>query len=383
MAKWEQVEAGIKQCSETGQYKIHTTAKCPYRGDIKHRRATLDEGATLDDARAKVRELKDEIARRPTVSRVTLSVLDYGEEWAEAKTSRLKPSVRNGYWRAVEVLSTYMGALPINEVVRADVASWVSHIEQMKKDDGTPYSTHTVRGWYRIAKIMFADAAADGHIDADPTLRVPPPTTEVVTVQERDTLSAWELGRLVASAKKHVPNRYAEIVTMAYTGMRSGEVYGLTWDCVKFREGLLIVRWAVSYRKLVRSTKTSAPREVPLPDIVAQALLEHRPNDWRAGDLVFPSDVGTPRGGDTLKRPLQKAARLSSEIPWRNIEVHVTPQVLRRTLNTLLIANGVDRIVQRSMMGHTSEQMTERYAGVRLEDKREAVLRLIEGGKTA
>lgn len=32
------------------------------------------------------------------------------------------------------------------------------------------------------------------------------------------------------------------------------------------------------------------------------------------------------------------------------------------------------------MIGHSSEEMTELYAGVRMEDKRRAGLRLIRGG---
>ena len=44
----------------------------------------------------------------------------------------------------------------------------------------------------------------------------------------------------------------------------------------------------------------------------------------------------------------------------------------------LMLAAGVDRIVLRSQMGHCSEEMTERYAGVDPELKREAV-ELIEG----
>ena len=52
------------------------------------------------------------------------------------------------------------------------------------------------------------------------------------------------------------------------------------------------------------------------------------------------------------------------------------PQVLRRTFNTLMVEAGVDRIVLRSQMGHCSEEMTERYAGVSVEAKLAAVRRL-------
>jgi len=59
------------------------------------------------------------------------------------------------------------------------------------------------------------------------------------------------------------------------------------------------------------------------------------------------------------------------------IEVRVTPQVLRRTFNTLMVHAGVDRIVLRSQMGHCSEEMTARYAGVAIADKQAALSRVL------
>ena len=41
-----------------------------------------------------------------------------------------------------------------------------------------------------------------------------------------------------------------------------------------------------------------------------------------------------------------------------------------------MLQAGVDRIVLRSQMGHCSEEMTERYAGVSVEAKLAAVRRL-------
>lgn len=88
--------------------------------------------------------------------------------------------------------------------------------------------------------------------------------------------------------------------------------------------------------------------------------------------LVFPSRAGTHRTPESLHKPLEEAGRRIG------LGFKVGPQVLRRTFNTLLVRAGVDRIVVRSQMGHSSEEMTARYAGVPLEAKRAAVA-LIEG----
>jgi len=86
-----------------------------------------------------------------------------------------------------------------------------------------------------------------------------------------------------------------------------------------------------------------------------------------ATGLVFPSERGTVR----LSQSLAKVHKLACD--GAKIDIRVSAQVLRRTFNTLLLRAKVDRITLRAIMGHTSEQMTERYAGVNLEDKRQAV----------
>lgn len=83
--------------------------------------------------------------------------------------------------------------------------------------------------------------------------------------------------------------------------------------------------------------------------------------------IAFPANHGGYRYGTSLAKPL----RLVSE--YCGLPFAATPQVLRRTWNILLLEARVDRITIRSMMGHTSEQMTERYAGIGDRLKREAV----------
>ena len=83
--------------------------------------------------------------------------------------------------------------------------------------------------------------------------------------------------------------------------------------------------------------------------------------------IVFPSTKGTYRYGSSIKKPLKQVCE------HLGFEIRATPQVLRRTWNTLLLKAGVDRITIRSQMGHASETMTAHYAGVRHDQKQQAV----------
>jgi integrase len=63
------------------------------------------------------------------------------------------------------------------------------------------------------------------------------------------------------------------------------------------------------------------------------------------------------------------------------IEQKVGPQVLRRTMNTLLVEAGVSAVVVRAQMGHTTPRMTDRYAGIHQSVKVAAVDALVAATK--
>ena len=122
---------------------------------------------------------------------------------------------------------------------------------------------------------------------------------------------------------------------------------------------------------VVRKGSSTRPYYVAGEGLVAGELLPRVP----ARPLVFPSRAGTFRTPESLHKPLAVAAVEAG------LKQRVSPHVLRRTFNTLLLRAGIDRTVLRSQMGHCSEQMTERYAGVSIDAKREAVELLEEEGE--
>ena len=65
----------------------------------------------------------------------------------------------------------------------------------------------------------------------------------------------------------------------------------------------------------------------------------------------------------------QNVARRS----WRSQSQVEGAQVLRRTFNTLMVEAAVDRAVLWSMIGHSDERQSRRYAGVSLDAKADAV----------
>lgn len=366
-------QIGITKTSD-GRIRIRASVVNPKTGKTMYRRATLPSGTTLREARHVRDQLKLEMLNdEPKIERNRTTLADYAELWIVGMAARCKPSTVGRYHNALaHHILPIMGEYLVSAITRRDVDAWARLKESETFNhhgEVRPYSTASVRGWWRVLLQLLRDAHAEGLMLVDPTLRVPAPDTGVRQRREQQTLTVEELGALLEAIPS---NRYAEVVTLAWTGMRPGELYSLTWSDVDLRGGRITVGTAV-WRGHVGTTKTDAAREVPIgPELVA-ILDQHRREQiinqvpgLELG-LLFPSDAGTHRTAGSLRKTLDTAASVAE------IDQRVTPQVLRRTWNTLLTAAGVDRIVVRSMLGHSSEQMTERYSGIRLERKQEAV----------
>lgn len=163
---------------------------------------------------------------------------------------------------------------------------------------------------------------------------------------------------------------------------------------VHLATGNVTIRRAVSDGVLTETTKTGAQRVVPMHPLVQELLTAHRQQQLRAqadprpkvreratlalaSGLVFPTRMGTCRDPNSL----DKAYLTICEV--LGLDLNLGSQVLRRSMNSNLVREGVDRLTLRAIMGHTSEQMTARYMGSTDGEKRAAVVRLPGGRKAA
>ena len=75
-------------------------------------------------------------------------------------------------------------------------------------------------------------------------------------------------------------------------------------------------------------------------------------------DLLFPSETGGFRSPSVLDKPFKDVCKHLS------LGKKVTPKAMRRTFQDLARVAAVDGLVQRSICGHLTEEMTERYSSV-------------------
>lgn len=395
--------AGVFRVETTGQWFIQVSRRDAL-GKRHYRSAYLaptmaEEEVVIERAKL-ARDLKVELtAPKKAVEKraPSATVADYAERWLAGKARDVRASVLEHYTDVLcdRFLPTParggdVGELALDQLTRDDVQAWIRDVETWTSKRGTPYAQATLRSWWRPVKQMLRDAAAEFGL-ADPTRRVRPPRSTRRRVRETRTLSGSELARLLEAVRTHRAAWYPQVAVLAFTGMRPGELYALRVGDLDEEAG--VVRIARSVRRgRVTETKTDEPREAALTPHLRrliqaqrrQLLREQHPAlevEHPLGPLLFPADTGRHRGPESLLKMLGQVGELAE------FEVKVGPQVLRRTFNTLVVESGAgDRVVLRAQLGHCSEEMTERYAGVSVEAKAAMVAQLeqlagvVEGG---
>lgn len=181
------------------------------------------------------------------------------------------------------------------------------------------------------------------------------------------------------------------LITFALgTGLRLGEVLGLKWSDIDFKEHTLSVQRSV--RRIVeiqrdgsrnRVLKEVPPktensfRTVPIPDSILSKLKSYKREqnelilsigeDYQNNNYVFCNDDGT------IMDPKKPNRRLSSVLKSNDIEL-ITFHGLRHTYCTRLFEAGVPPKTVQSLVGHSDIETTMNiYTHVMKETKIEAV----------
>ena len=134
-----------------------------------------------------------------------------------------------------------------------------------------------------------------------------------------------------------------------YCGLRAGEIFSLTWNCVNLE----------SERIHVRDTKSSRDRFVGMPGPAKEMLKRRALTPY--SDFVF-----TTRDGNKVQRVSNAFLRAIKELGLNQGVTSPKDKVvfhsLRHTYASWLVQGGVDLYTVKELMGHSSILMTERYS---------------------
>ncbi len=250
----------------------------------------------------------------------------------------------------------------LSNINRVEVENWLIDL---------PLANQTKNHILYSFGIILRDAELAGHIEANPLEKAEPMGKDA---RPRDVFTMAELGVLFPREAEELlkiweyTRNAALFMILATTGIRSGEVRALRWNCVFGESSSLLITKAVKLDQQIGETKTEIDRVVLLPGRTKR-LLEtwHEETPYSSSDdLVFFSgnDPNRPMDRKILCKRLDKALQLAGiDLGERRL----VPHSFRHLFNTLM-KNLLPEPLLRKLTGHATEAMTTQYDHPQIED---------------
>lgn len=260
-----------------------------------------------------------------------------------------------------------IGKRLVQSITKNDLKKWLNQL---------PVANQTKNHILRTLRILFELAKDEDIVNENVAREIEPYKTtsdltkEFGTANTRSALSPSEIKKLLnkdfeTDATLWRGYQWATLFTLLLTtGMRVGEALALRWRDVPnpaVTGSTIDIHKAVKNDRSIGMTKTEkSRRSVPLISIGAEYL-----NGWRLetnystdNDLVFPN-----QSGEVLQRGQFSGIFKDTlaAVGIENSQGKLVPHSLRHTYNTVLLTEGMEPKLVRLVLGHSSQEMTERY----------------------
>ena len=286
---------------------------------------------------------------------------------------KVRPSTYKTYQGFIKHhVTPNIGSIPLLKLTTMDLQKMYKKLLESGRVDRTEakdkpkgLSTKTVRNIHQMVSSALRFAMEQKLIPENPATRCALPKVER---KEMKTLPMDQLNAFFDEAKS--TGMFELYYIDLLTGLRRGELLGLKWDAIDFKNGILHVRRQVMRQngKMVEAplkTKNSY-RSIAIPADAVEVLKMQRDKIGNGSEYVFPSPTGGPMSSDSVLHMLQRVLKRAG---LERIRFHD----LRHTFATLALQNGVDVKTVSGMLGHYSAGFTlDTYAHVTTAAQRNA-----------
>ena len=299
---------------------------------------------------------------------VTMWMNEWFENVAQIK---VRPSSHQTYRGYIDHhITPNIGNIPLEKLTTMDLQKLyrkllnkgrVDRVEAKQQPKGL--SAKTVRNINQVISSAMDFAVAQKIIPENPCKAVALPKVEH---KEMQTIPAEQLQAFLQEAK--TTGVYEMYYIELATGLRRGELLGLKWTDIDWKNGIIKVRRQVARvdGQIVDAplkTKNSY-RTVTISQQAIEVLKQQK--EKTNDEYVFPSPNGGPISPDSVNNMLKRVLARAG-IP--KVRFHD----LRHTFATIALQNGVDIKTVSGMLGHFSAGFTlDTYAHVTTAAQKEA-----------
>ena len=295
--------------------------------------------ASIESAIKEGRHFKTSEAKRRTMAEL---IDRYIQDILPGKPKNIRIQTQQLEWWRDQI-----GSYALADVTPSLIAEYRDKLAAGVTVRGTQRSPATVVRYLAALSHAFTIAVTEWEwLDDSPMRKVRKPTESRGRVR---FLSDDERPRLLQACKESTnPYLYPVVVLALSTGMRQGEIMGLTWDVVDLNRG----------RAILHETKNGERRAVAITGHALELLKELGKVRRIDSKFIFPSKENAPQKPQKpmdLRTPWETALKKSEIADFKFHD-------LRHSAASYLAMNGASLAEIAEVLGHKTLQMVKRYA---------------------
>lgn len=282
----------------------------------------------------------------------------------------------------------------IDQIKAVDVQAWRAKLAERaaaKKADQAAkrYAPATINGWLSTFSTIIKAAQAEYELEHDALRGLRPldaSTWRSYTREQPNSLTDPEVRRFLDAVWDLYPQHYAMFATGFTFGLRPSSLRplrrrGPEADVVWAEQLLLIRRSHTRSKEIGDFTKNKRDQELGITEPLLGLYRWHietqlETPEQKASDLLFPCPDGGPWAETTINYIFDRvndALAAKGEWPKR-----ITPRAMRRTFYNLVDQLKVAEALQRSISGHATARMADRYRSDQAAAQRVVVGQIID-----
>ena len=321
-------------------------------------------GKTQKEVRQKLNQIIVAIDNGSYTKPLKLTLGTWFQIWLEEYTGNVKPFTRKAYEdRARLHIIPALGAVKLTDLTPPMVQRFINGLSREEKGKKA-LAPKTVKNIHGVLHRALLQAVIVGYIRSNPADHCTLPRIIRPNIKPLDDEKISEFLKATSGTKYE-----AVFLIDLFTGLRQGEILGLTWDCVDFNNNTITVKHQLQREKVaggryyltsLKNDKTRLIRVAPtVMDLLRKRKVEQELERLAAHDLwkedipnlVFENSTGGHLSHTTIRKHFK---RIVAQIGMPEERFHD----LRHSFAVASIQNGDDVKTVQENLGHHSAAFT-------------------------
>ena len=318
---------------------------------------------TEKEASKHLREVTHQIDEGTYKAPTKITLGEWLAIWQRDYLSHVKPSTRYLYGKNIEsYILPRLGKVKLQSLSTPQIQHLYNELKEPTQKGASPIAPKTIKGVHGVLHKALQQAVQIGYIRTNPS--------DACTLPKviRKDIKPLDDDQIVAFLDAIVDHPHELLYKIAlFTGLREGEILGLTWDCLDLDAGTLVVKQQLRKEQkkggnyYFSTPKNGKTRTLVLAQSVRKLFLEQKfkvnrmraeaGSAWTERNMVFCNAIGDYLSYRTVYDCFK---RIMAKIGTPQTRFHD----LRHTYSVMSLRNGDDIKTLQENLGHATAAFT-------------------------